>query len=310
MGLKSIIEKIIIVNKVSKHSYGAKKLLQKKYLPKDDFKNLEELEKIFKTSKECAQNEELKLGLEIILTLISHKNEDIKATALGKIYFLVDDEYIQEIIIKELKNRSYNKNEDRNMSAQYSLDLIALEVHKLKIFEIIFKILAELRPKIDKIKFSLIPTSSPKILSKDISKIRNKNEIFYPNTPINKVLRIFRVFNRKIDRMIPYFEEIENVHYENLIEHEMISYYQVSKLEFSKEDSLQKLASFYTQTFREKGHLRRLIALLDDDDRNIQQIGVNALTDVLKALLNNSNQKKLLKPLSNSHLDESLKITG
>ena len=110
--------------------------------------------------------------------------------------------------------------------------------------------------------------------------------------------------------MIPYFEEIENVHYENLIEHEMISYYQVSKLEFSKEDSLQKLASFYTQTFREKGHLRRLIALLDDDDRNIQQIGVNALTDVLKVLLNNSNQKKFLKPLSNSHLDESLEITG
>jgi hypothetical protein len=305
---KSIIEKIIIVNKVSKHSYDEEKLLYKKYLPKDDFNNLEELEKIFKNSKECTQNKELKLGLEIILTLISHKNEDIKNSALGKIYFLVDDENVQEIIIKELKNRSHNKNEASSTSAQYSLDLIALEVHKLKIFEIIFKILAELRPKVDKIKFSLIIPSSPKTFSKEITEIRSKNEILYPNNLTNRILRIFRVLNRRIDRMIPYFEEIENIHYENLIKHEMNSYHQVSKLEFSKEESLQRLANYHAQTFKEKGHLRRLIALLDDEDYNIQQIGVNALTDILKALLNNSNQK-FLKPLSNPHLDESLEIT-
>ena len=34
MGLKSIIEKIIIVNKALEHSYGSEKLLYKKYLPK------------------------------------------------------------------------------------------------------------------------------------------------------------------------------------------------------------------------------------------------------------------------------------
>jgi len=43
----------------------------------------------------------------------------------------------------------------------------------------------------------------------------------------------------------------------------------------------------------ENGHLRRLITLLDDDDdTKVQQIGVNALIEVVKNVLINSDDKK------------------
>ena len=290
MGLKSFIEKIIVVNKNYGHVNNVKRLLYREYLPENDFKNLEELKKIFNNLEEHAQNEELKLGLKIILTLISHKNTNITIFALEKIYFLVDDEYIEGIIVKELKNMSYNKNKDIHIAAQRSLDSIASEVNKLRTFEIIFGILSKLKCKInfkvDKSLFSLIHRS--KFFSKNTSEIR---KIVCSSNLINRILRMVRVFSRLIDRIFPYVEEIESNHYEKLIEHEMIPYYHVLKLEFKREESLQGLANFYVRTFREKGHLRRLIALLDDDDGNVQQIGVNALIDVVKVLLTGFDQE-------------------
>jgi len=97
--------------------------------------------------------------------------------------------------------------------------------------------------------------------------------------------------------MIPYSGEIKSFHGEELIEHEIISYFHLQNLEFNKNDSLQRLASFYARTSMENGHLRRLIALLDDDDTKVQQIGVNALIEAVENLINSDDKKfrELLK---------------
>ncbi len=308
MGLKSLIGKIVPINGAVNYSDVKKNVIYEKYPSKNDFQSSKKLEEIFNNSVQYTKDQQLKLGLEIILTLISHKNENIKAYALGRIYFLIDDENIQEIIINELKNMSDNRNYDFNESIQRSLDLFTWEVHKFVIIDIIFDLLAELTGKIkyklSRSKFSLNLPYSDIFFSTDMLEIRNKNEIFYLDNSLNVVLRIFRIINRRICRMIPYFEEIQYIDYENLIIQKMTQYNHTSKLEFSEEGSLQRLASFYAKTFMERGHMRRLIALLDDDDDKVQKIGVNALTELINFLLNTSNEKKLIKSHSDSHMDK------
>jgi hypothetical protein len=39
-------------------------------------------------------------------------------------------------------------------------------------------------------------------------------------------------------------------------------------------------------TFLEKGHLRRLAALLDDEDSHVQMMGINGLIYAIKSLTN------------------------
>jgi hypothetical protein len=80
-------------------------------------------------------------------------------------------------------------------------------------------------------------------------------------------------------------------------------------LEFNKKEAMQRLASFYVNTFREKGHIRRLTALLDDEEYEIQQIGIDALTEVLEILLTHYNEKHVIDALNNSQRDESTQIT-
>ena len=54
------------------------------------------------------------------------------------------------------------------------------------------------------------------------------------------------------------------------------------KLEFNQKNAMLKMVSLYSKTYKEKGHLRRLIGILDDDDHKIQKNGIDALIDVLK----------------------------
>ena len=64
------------------------------------------------------------------------------------------------------------------------------------------------------------------------------------------------------------------------------------------------MAGFYASTFTERGHLRRLIFLLDDEDPEVQQIGFNALTDIVEVLLTDSAEKRIIKPLTSSDLEK------
>ncbi|MGZ7067203.1 MAG: hypothetical protein ACXVHT_02775 [Methanobacterium sp.] len=234
MGLKSLEDRNILVKESIDYSDSKESVLYKGHLLKKDFNSLNDLETLIRNSMQYTNDQELKLGLEIILAIISHKNEYVRAYAIGKIYFFIEDELIKEIIVKELKNMLNSRNEDINDLAQCSLDLIALEVHKFRIFEVILDIL---NYSWEMIKFSIIP----------------------------------------------YLEKIDNIDDENLIEEEIIPH--IIQLELNKKGATKKLANFYVRTFREKGHVRRLIALLDVEDKYTKEVGIDALMKVLKVLL-------------------------
>ena len=56
-------------------------------------------------------------------------------------------------------------------------------------------------------------------------------------------------------------------------------------IDHATEDSLKTLATIYAQTFQEKCHLRRLKALLNDENNEIQHSGLNGLTHIASILI-------------------------
>ena len=59
---------------------------------------------------------------------------------------------------------------------------------------------------------------------------------------------------------------------------------EIIKLE-SNENNFNNLIDIYALTFREKGHLNHIIALLDDENPEVRIMGVNGLLYVLKVLI-------------------------
>jgi len=311
MVLKSFIKKIKLLNDYVEDFSNAEITVYNRYSVNEDYDAINELKKILNSSIKHTENQRQKFALEIILTLILHKNDNIKVSALDKIYFLIEDEYIKNLIFNGLKNMSRNKNMEITKSAQYSLDSIASDFIKLEIFEILLDLLDGLRSiiksKADKFVLSVITSYYTHRNLTDLSKDNYMNKISLNG--FNEVLRIFIVFNRRIDRKFPYFQKIENIIDENLNENEIIPKNNTSKLELNNEDAVQNLANLYARTFMEKGHLRRLIALLNNEDENVGIIGFNALMEVLKVLLTDYTNKTFINTISNSHLDKSLQVS-
>ncbi len=308
MELKSLIEKIMIINDALRYSDTTERLINKEYLLNDDSQNHKKLEKLLIDSINCSQSQELKLGLELILVLISHKNENVKTSALTKMFVLMDDGLIQELVVKELKEMSNNKGKNINEPAEDSLDLIATEIHKFEILDAFFDILSELKDKItfkvNKFEFPLISLYFDKWNSIDVHR---KYHVLYGNNIFNGLICKLRTLNRRMDKLFPYLEGIDDYN-EDFMKYKKVAYLNIQNFESSEKESLQKLANLYVRTFTEKGHLRRLIALLDDDNDDIQQIGINALTKVVEILFKDSTEKKVIKPLNMDDLEEILPI--
>ncbi len=307
MELKSLIKKIMLINDTLGYSNNAERLINKEYILKDNSQTLKELERLLIDSIKYSKSQELKLGLEIIRLMISHKNENVRNAALTKMFVLIDDGLIRELVVRELKNESENGDKDSSESAEYSLDLIADEIHRFEVMDAVFDVFCRLKNRIifrvNQFGFlSVLSVYSPnKQNLVDISKTSIKNGIFHNNTLFNRLICKFRALNRKIDKMIPYLEEIENY---NEIGYKETSCLNIQNFKSNENESLQKLANFYVSTFTERGHLRRLISLLNDGDEDIQYIGVNALTDVVEILLTDSAEKRSIKPLNSSDLEK------
>ncbi|MGB9936530.1 MAG: hypothetical protein ACPK7O_02320 [Methanobacterium sp.] len=278
MKLKSFIEKTILVNETVNTSNSAKNSINKNYLHGNDFYSSNELEEIFSKWIQYTEDTDLKIGLKIILKLISHKNENIRISALSKLYFLIENEYIQQIILKELKNMP--KNENRK-SAEYALESIALEVHKFELFDITSDLLVNVENKINlKLRFKFLLNISNDLYNVILANIQSLSNL-------KEIKNLLKIFNPQISIMIPYLKDIDYMDNENLIKDEIII--DKSKMKINKGESIESLAKLYSLTFTEKGHLRRLITLLDDKEYEIQQIGVNSLINIVEAILRNSN---------------------
>lgn len=295
----------MLLNDTLGYSDNTEKLINKEYILKDNSQTLEDLEKLLTDSIKYSQSHELKLGLEIILLLVSHENKNIRNSALAKTFVLMDDGLIRELVIKELKSASNNGDKDSSESAEYSLDLIADEIHRFEVMDAVFDMFSKIKSsvisKFNQSEFLSVFSmrSFDKHNSVDISGV--KNNILYRNELFNRLICKSRALNRKIDKMIPYLEEIGDY---DEIEYKELNCLNIQNSKSSEKESLQKLADFYTSTFTERGHLRRLVFLLDDEDYEVQQIGFNALMDIVEVLLIDSAEKRLIKPLTISDLDK------
>ena len=95
----------------------------------DEFKYY--IRKLFDTT----DNYDLKMGLEIITTLISHEKKEVVASSLGRLYLVIQDECIRKLIVKELKEMSCCKDASLRASAEESLDIIIGDLNKYEIFD-------------------------------------------------------------------------------------------------------------------------------------------------------------------------------
>ncbi|MEN4006292.1 MAG: hypothetical protein PQ964_02865 [Methanobacteriaceae archaeon] len=278
-------------NKVIKRFNNIENDIYNDYPHKHNFKELKE---IFSDLIPYTQNQKLKKCLEIILILISHKNKGIRAFALEKLFFLTNDELIQKLIIKELKNMLYDGEEDTREIADHSLDSISAEIYKIETIETFLDILYKIS---DTVEFNVIKFKDKQ--SSIVSQTGTESNLF------NNFLHWFHTFNIRIDGMISYLVRLSCFLQRRLLSgidgmisylveiKDEDSYFHLQNLESNKNDSLQRLASFYARTSMENGHIRRLIALLDDDDAKVQQIGANALIEAVENILINSDDKKL-----------------
>jgi hypothetical protein len=253
--------------------------IHQKYLINDNPQNLKDLKLILENLKTTSHNSKFNLGIDIIQKLLSHHNEEVIASALGNLFFIFNNKVIKNLIIKEIRIRAHDQNPDVRESAQYSLELISGEIHKFESFEKIYgqfsNVLLDLSYNFH-LKWKLVANSI--IKNNHVSKYLNSMMDYFTKETLvilknNPSLLLF-INEEKIEA----FHDTENI--DNWLE------YYSDMIKFEKiEDPLDSLANVYAMTYLENGHLRKLAAFLDDEDPNVQMMGINGLTYAIKSLL-------------------------
>lgn len=210
------------------------------------------------------------------------------ASALGELFLMINEETIQKLVIEELMTLSQDHNPDVRKSAEYSLELISREVYKLEIFNKLSNLFLNLKESIEnKIKPSEICyTFSFHMINKFYSYLssiysKTNNLLFSHN-----IYYLENISNTLSTAELIIFEKNVNSPNEQLSNNEEVySYSDIMNIDHATEDPLKTLATLYAQTFQEKGHLRRLNALLNDENNEIQHSGLNSLTDIANVLM-------------------------
>ncbi len=272
-------------------------------LLKNGPKTHRDLEEKLKITINHTHEHRLKLGLEIILLLISHSQKDVRALSLGRIYPLIAEKSLNELIIKDLKDMRDDPQLDVSAVAQESLEDISGIVHNLMIVDLILEVFIEFsvdlekygRKKANPIQslFSAHPLEVENFEGEN-SFFNSKNRYIFPfirwyrqiNVLLDKIL-----FSNQLEELFPELEDMEEFSMGNIWEEGIIPYLDISNFQWKPADSLERLANIYAHTFMEEGHLHRLKAYLDDDDHHVRQIGVNALIEVVTFLLNCPTEK-------------------
>ena len=292
--------------KVFENPNLGRKQIYKEYLNKNDLKELEDLEMVLNSLIKSTLHQKSKVGLEIVLLLISHKRKDVKACALGNLYILARDKSFKNLAINELKSMISDENPHVRKSALDSLELYANEANNLEVTEIILELLTRIRNNIQSMKNN-IKTSAKRFKSLKVNSklFLNTSGKLFNKIPINtpkikqQITHFYNILNyltykytlfSKIAEMFPELSDIDVLFEENFIEQGIIPYSSISKFELKQKDPLNELATIYANTILEKGHLRRLEAFLDDEDYSIRMTGVNALTNTANILI--SSKKK------------------
>ena len=262
-----------------------------------------DLENNLKIAIANSHKNRLKLGLEIILILISHPQKDVRAFSLGKLYPLITEESLCELIIKDLKDMQDDSQLNVSTAAQESLAGISGIVHNLVLADIISEVFVEFSVDLEKYsRKNAIPFhsqfSSHPLKGQDTnggnSFFNSKNRYIFPFIRWYRQMNVFLdkiLFSNQLEELFPELAGMEEFSMGDILDEGIIPYSNISNFQWKPTDSLERLANIYAHTFMEDGHLHRLKTYLDDDDSQVRQIGVNALIEVVTFLLNCPDEK-------------------
>jgi len=252
----------------------------------------------------------MNLGIDILITLISHKKRDVVAHSLGQLFVLIPQMKMQKLILEQLQSMDNDEDDQVRRSAIDSLDVISDELNKMEALNLIYEVFEGIPYLINENLNHFKPIDTHKTHFKPIKRFFNRIKVLKPNTEFRKqVLRFYNKCNYSLYRnflyshMIKSFPELEYIEYlfddvfeEKFIENSTDPYSKLLEYESGKKDALNVLSLIYANSFQEKGHIRRLKAFLDDEDYGVRRDGVNALTYVAKILIS-SNEKTFIKNL-------------
>ncbi len=282
-------------------SHGTEWQIYQEKLLKNGAKTHHDLEKNLKIAIDQTHKHRLKLGLEIILILLSHPQKDVSAFTLGRLYSLITEESLRRFIINDLKEMRDDPQINVSTAAQNSLELISGSVHDLMLADIISEVFTDFfidLEKETKNRIENLQSSLP--LSND--HYPDSNSFHSHNRFIIALVRKFRqlnilldktIFSKELEEIIPELEDVENFCMGNFPEEGIIPFSTIENSQWRPKDSIAKLANVYAHTFLEKGHLNHLKTYLNDDDYRVRQIGANALLSVVEFLLNCADDEPL-----------------
>ncbi len=234
-------------------------------------------------------NYDLKMGLEIIITLISHEKKEVVASSLGRLYLVIQDECIRKLIVKELKEMSCCSDVSLKTSAEESLDIIVGDINKYEIFDYSFKIFNYLINNLEDYVFhksnflSSNKYSIKKFNSRFTLIFKGSKFLYSWNDMIYSVLKLLIELDRGHDIMRINESEVDD-YYLNPHEPEIIPYSELKNLDVTEETYLKSIINIYALTFRENGHLNHLKSLLNDDNYKIRNMAINGLIYALNNL--------------------------
>ena len=252
------------------------------------------LEKSLKEILAEIQDPQLKLGLEILLFLISHPKKDVRAFSLGQLYPLLGEDRLHRLIIEDLREMCKDSQLEVHEAAEKSLECISDNIYNLMICEMILEILVEIEKDtkigIKYFRSALISSHPQQQSSPPNSKNRFKKAFIKCFRQLNVLLDKI-LFSDQLEDLFPELEEVEDFCIGDILDEGIIPYIEIYNFQWRPLDSIERLATIYAHTFTEKGHLKHLKRYLDDENYHIRRVGVNALVTVVKFLLNGSNQK-------------------
>lgn len=252
--------------------------------------NIEEFKSIIKNLIASTEDDNLNNALKIINILISHDKKEVVASSLGDLYVLIQDKTIRELILGELNEMRYDEKLSVRESAEVSFDTISCELNKYEILDYGYQILNQIFSKlyINNNFRSYLPNhhSFSKINSIIKSRIINSRFNVSCDNMMHNLLKIMLVIDNDLNIFQMDKVDMDDYYQNDLDKVFNISYKELSEIEVPKDSHLDRLATVYALTYREKGSISHLAGLLNDDNYEIMHTAVVGLCYALKGLSN------------------------
>jgi hypothetical protein len=253
------------------------------------FDNMEDFKDIIENMIGSTDNYDLNNALKIVNTLISHDKKEVLASSLGNLYVLIRDRSIRELIVNELNEMRCHEKLSVRESAEESLDVITCELNKYEILDYGYGIVNHIVSKFEnhtnfRSYFSIKHRLLSKINSMIKSRIINSRFTVSWDNMLYILLKIMLVIDNDLDVFQMNTVEVD-YYYENDLDKTFnIPYKELSQIEVSKYNYLERLAIVCAVTYRENGSISHLTGLLNVENYEVRHMAIAGLCHALNGL--------------------------